>query len=97
MTITRKTLMARNAELEARFAAQNPESRKTLRAKVKAALEARRLMQDAIKKADAFTLTVERFTRSDLPDGMEPVTEAEVAEAMYSLRGTIANLSQATA
>lgn len=41
-------------------------------------------------EADAFTLLVERFMRADLPDGMQPATEAEVAEAMYALRALIA-------
>jgi len=41
-------------------------------------------------QAAAFTLTVERFLRTDIDDGRVPPTEAEVAAAMYALRGLIA-------
>ncbi|MFV0676689.1 hypothetical protein [Variovorax sp. tm] len=45
-----------------------------------------------LPQAMAFTYTVERFMRGDEPPmGVQPATEAEVAEAMYALRAAIAN------
>lgn len=41
------------------------------------------------KQAQDFTLLVERFIRSDLPEGVKPATESEVAGAMYALRAAI--------
>jgi len=46
-------------------------------------------LRDIAAQAEAFTEIVERHLRSDLPDGVAPATESEVAEAMYSLRATI--------
>ncbi len=40
--------------------------------------------------AMAFTMLVERLIRGDLPDGIEPASESEVAAAMYELRAHIA-------
>lgn len=41
------------------------------------------------KKAMDFTLLVERFLRTDHPEGVKPATESEVASAMYALRAAI--------
>ncbi len=41
------------------------------------------------KQAHEFTQLVERFIRSDLPEGMKPATETEVCAAMYALRAAI--------
>lgn len=49
----------------------------------------RATMRAALAQADEFTLIVERFMRGDLTLARLP-TEAEVAEAMYALRGVIA-------
>ena len=48
------------------------------------------------KQAMDFTLLVERFIRSDLPDGMKPTTESEVAGAMYALRAAIPAVAKNT-
>jgi len=49
------------------------------------------------EKAMAFTFIVERFMRGDVPQGVKPATEAEVAEAMYELRNHIAKATGAAA
>lgn len=48
------------------------------------------------KQAMDFTLLVERFIRSDLPEGVKPATESEVAGAMYSLRAAIPEVAKRT-
>jgi len=48
------------------------------------------------KQSMDFTLLVERFIRSDLPDGMKPATESEVAAAMYTLRSQIPSVTRNT-
>lgn len=41
------------------------------------------------KQAQDFTELVERRIRADLPEGVLPATDSEVAEAMYRLRAAI--------
>lgn len=53
-------------------------------------------MRNVYKQAMDFTLLVERFIRSDLPDGMKPATESEVAGAMYALRAAIPAVAKST-
>lgn len=48
----------------------------------------REAMRAALVQASSFTETVERFMRAD--DDRPPLTESEVAEAMYALRAAIA-------
>lgn len=50
----------------------------------------RAAMRAALAEANAFTLTVERYLRGDLPADVAPASESEVAEAMYALRALIA-------
>lgn len=51
-------------------------------------------MRNVYKQAMDFTLLVERFIRSDLPGGMKPATESEVAGAMYALRAAIPEVAK---
>lgn len=53
---------------------------------------------ETAEKAMAFTMLVERFVRgNDIGDPRKPVTESELAEAMYALRAHIAKATGTSA